>query len=199
MCGNGVGSAPAAHPGGLPTPSRFHTCSLHPPPGARSQSLLLGGFTYLLLTGSVSLSCFGIIRKLVTLKQVQPHVTRAAFLDHTHHLLVQSQLRPRKAPSARAPWLCLGFHALLPGPSLSCPLQGHQELPPVPGRLSALSEVGLRGVRWKKQKVPVGPPSRSTVASTHLLTSSLWMDRGSRGPQPLLVLVSYQRCPQRSR
>ena len=63
MGDHGVGSAPATRPGGLPTPRKFHACSLRPPPGTSSQSLLLGGFTHLLLTGSVSLSCSGIIQK----------------------------------------------------------------------------------------------------------------------------------------
>ena len=58
-----MGSAPTVRPGGLPTPHKFHACSLRPPPGTSSQSLLLGGFTHLLPTGSVSLSCSGIIWK----------------------------------------------------------------------------------------------------------------------------------------
>ena len=67
-----------------------------------------------LLTGFVSQSFFlagQSLGRLVTLKWVQPHVTRPAFLGHTHHLLVHSQLRPRNAPSVPTPRLHLGTHS----------------------------------------------------------------------------------------
>ena len=44
----------------------------------------------------------------------------------------------------------------------------------------------------------MGPPSCGTVASTHLLTLSLWMSLsgGSKDLQHFLVLISFQKCPQ---
>ena len=87
------------------------------------------------------------------------HITRATFLDHTRHLFVHSQLRPERSAWALSPRLCLEPSPLLSGPSQSRPLQGHQELPPPLGRLSAVSWGGLSGVRWKEQEVPMRPPT----------------------------------------
>ena len=67
--------------------------------------------------------------RLVTLKQVQLHVTRAAFLDHTHHLHVHSQLRPRKAPSAPSP---MALPGLPPPPAWSVPLMSPAASPGAP-------------------------------------------------------------------
>ena len=67
--------------------------------------------------------------RLVTLKQVQLHVTRAAFLDHTHHLHVHSQLRPRKAPSAPSP---MALPGLPPTPAWSIPLMSPAASPGAP-------------------------------------------------------------------
>ena len=198
MGDHGVWSAPAARPGGLPTPRSFHTCSLRPPPGASSQSLLLGGFTYLLLTGSISLSCSGITRKARHSEAGSASRHQGSFPGSHSPPARPLPAQTQKGPLGSSPVALPGFP---PTPAWSVPLMspaGHQELPPAPGRLSALSWGGLRGVRWKTQEVPVGPPSRSTVASTHLLTSSLWMDRGSWGLQHLLVLISSQHRPQGS-
>ena len=78
----------------------------------------------------------------VVLMWVQHHVTGAAFLGHSHCLVIHSQLTqkvssPEPYGSAWAPT------PLLPGPSFPCPLQGHQELPPAWGRLSVLSLGGF--------------------------------------------------------
>ena len=40
----------------------------------------------------------GSSERLVTVKRIQSHITSAAFLAHTHHLLVHSQLRPEGPP-----------------------------------------------------------------------------------------------------
>ena len=114
------------------------------------------------------------------MKRIQPHVTRAAFLGHTHHLLVHSLLRPEKPPlgSEPPPWLCLGAHSPLAWPVPLTAPAGSPGAPTTRGRLSALSWGGLRGVRFKKQQVLVGPPTHSTAASTRLPTSFLWMGPG---------------------
>ena len=127
---------------------------LHPLPGQLTEPPLRGthspSFTGL-LCHILSLGSSG---RLVPLKQIQPHVTRAAFLGHTHHLLVHSPLRPERSPRAPSPpgsvW---ALTPLWPGLSLSQPPQGHQELPPpragclpCPGEASVVS--GLRNNRF---------------------------------------------------
>ena len=167
-----MGSAPAARPGGLPTPHSFHACSLHPLLGQLTEPP--PGGTHLPSSNRIRLTILfwdhpeACHRSTISL-------TSPGQLSWITLTTCTSTLSsdPERPPRPRAPWLCLGSHPLLPGPSLSCPLQRHQELPPAPDRLSALSWGSLRGVSWKTQEVPVGPPSCSTVASTCLLTSSL--------------------------
>ena len=109
------------------------------------------------------------------MKWVQTCVTRAAFLGHTHHLLVHSQLRPRKTPT---PWLHLGTHSPLAWPF---PPMSPEASPGAPTSLGWVirSVLGsLHGVRWKKQEVLMGPPSWNTVASPQLLNLTLWMSLG---------------------
>ena len=193
-----MGSAPSARPGGLPTPRSFHTCSLCPPPGASSQSLLLGGFTYLLLTGSVSLSCSGITRKAYHSEAGSASRHQGSFPgSHSppaRPLSAQTQkspLGPEPHGSAWAPTpSCLVRPSHVPCRSPGAPTCPRQAVCSVLGRPPWCQVEDTGGT--------MGPPSRSTVASTHLLTSSLWMDRGSWGPQHLLVLISSQHCPQGS-
>ena len=91
---------------------------LHPLPGQLTEPPLRGthspSFTGL-LCHILSLGSSG---RLVPLKQIQPHVTRAAFLGHTHHLLVHSPLRPERSPRAPSP-LGLSGRSLPSG--LACP------------------------------------------------------------------------------
>ena len=116
--------------------------------------------------------------RLVTLKQTQSHVTRAAFLDHTHHLLIHSQLRPERPPRAPRPMaLPRALNPLWPGPSLTCPLQGHQELPLTaagcllcPGEASVVSGARTNRYLW-------GPPM---LHSSQLLPPDLFTLGGPR-------------------
>ena len=76
------------------------------------------------------------------------------------------------------PRLCPGAHSPLAWPVPLTAPAGSPGAPTTRGRLSALSWGGLRGVRFKKQQVLVGPPTHSTAASTRLPTSFLWMGPG---------------------
>ena len=109
---------------------QVHVCPFTPSQGS-SQSLLLGGLTHLLLPGLLChILSLGSSGRLVPLKQIQPHITRAAFLGHTHHLLIHSPLRPERPPRALSP-LALSGRSLPSGLARpSRPPQGHQELPP---------------------------------------------------------------------
>ena len=127
------------------------------------------------------------------------YVTRATFLDHTQHLFVHSQFRPERSAWALSPRLCLEPSPLWSGPSQSCPLQGHQELPTTPGQavccvLGRPLWCQVEGTRGTHEATHT-----STGTSTHLLTSSLWM--GPRGVQghPSMSLLSSQCCPWGSR
>ena len=112
----------AHHPPRVTAHSQHVTSAPFSPSWGSSQSLLLGGLIRLLSPGLLSHSpVSGPSVRLVTLKQTQSHVTRAAFLDHTHHLLIHSQLRPERSPWALSPRLCLGALSLWSGPSNHVP------------------------------------------------------------------------------
>ena len=99
----------------------------------------------------------------------------------------------QKGPlGSRAPWLCQGTH-FPPVWSFSlAPPSESPEAPTTQGKLSAVSWEGLCGVKWKKQEVPVGPPTHNTVASTRLLTASLWMGPGwVQGPHCMSWFSSH--------
>ena len=136
--------------------------------------------------------------RFVTLTRIQSQVTRAAFLDHTHHLLVHSQLRPERPPWAPSPMALPGaLSPLQPGSSLSCPLQGHQELP-LPGQAVCPGEASVvSGARNNRH--PWGLP---TQYSGQLLPPDLFTLDGPRlgsgAPPWVLVLISSQCCPRGS-
>ena len=104
-------------------------CPLHPL-WSSSQSLLLGGLIHLLLPGLLSHSpVSGIIGKACHSEEDSVSRHQGLFPGSHSPLLVLSKLRTESPLRLRAPWLCLGAHSPWPGPSLSHPLQGRQELP----------------------------------------------------------------------
>ena len=147
---------------------------LHPLPGQLTEPPLRGthspSFTGL-LCHILSLGSSG---RLVPLKQIQPHVTRAAFLGHTHCLLAHSPSDHKSPLGPHAPWLCLGTHPPLAWPFPLRAPAGSAGAPTAQGRLSAV--LGRpHAVRW-------GLP-HSTAASTRLPPSSLCMGPGwAQGP-----------------
>ena len=190
----------AHHPPRVTAHSQHVTSAPFSPSWGSSQSLLLGGLIRLLSPGLLSHSpVSGPSVRLVTLKQTQSHVTRAAFLDHTHHLLIHSQLRPERPPRAPRPMaLPRALNPLWPGPSLTCPLQGHQELPLTaagcllcPGEASVVSDE--RNNRY------LCPPTPAPQHSGQLLPPDLLTLDGPRvgsgTPLCVLVLISSQCCP----
>ena len=119
----------------------------------------------------------GSSRRLVTLKRIQSHVTRAAFLDHTHHCSSSASSERKGLLGLRAPRLCLGAHS---PPVWSFPFTCPAVSPGAPsagaGCLLCPGKASMG--RCKKQQVPVWPPTRSTEGSSCLLISSLWMGAG---------------------
>ena len=87
------------------------------------------------------------------------HVTRATFLDDTHHLLVHSQLRTERSSWALSPEALLGALSPLVWPFPIMSPAGSPGAPSPLGRLSAVSWGGLCGVRWKEQEVPMRLPT----------------------------------------
>ena len=124
-------------------------------------------------------SCLGSSGRLVPLERIQPPVTRAAFLGPTHTCSSTPRSDQKGPLGPRAPGSVCHSPPAWPV-SLTAPA-GSPGASTAWGRLPALSWGGLRGVRFKKQQVPVGPPTHSTAASTRLPTSSLWMGPG--GPR----------------
>lgn len=117
-----------------------------------SQSLLGDSLTSF-YQDSCGASCLGPRGRLVPLERIQPPVTRAAFLGPTHTCSSTPRSDQRGPLGPRAPGSVWALTPLRPGPSLSRPLQGHQELPlpgagclPCPGEALVVS--GLRNSRF---------------------------------------------------
>ena len=174
-----------------------HICPLQPLLGQLPEPPLRGTHSPFTRT-LVSQFCFwDHLEGLSLLTRIQSQVTRATFLDHRHHLLVHSQLRPERPPWAPSPMALPGvLTPLQPGPSLSCPLQGHQEhsLPGqavCPGEASVVS--GARNSRH--------PWGRPTQHSGQLLPPDLFTLDGPRlgsgAPLWVLVLISSPCGPRR--
>ena len=153
--------------------------------------------THLLLPGLLShILSLGSSRRLVTLKQGQSYVTRAAFLAHTHHLLIHSQLRPERPPRVPSP----------------VALPGH----PLPSCLVLLSRTPFRVTRsshhpgqavccvlgrplWCQEEETRGTcgASHTQHSGQHPPTDCFTLDGprvGSGAPLHVLVLISSQRC-----
>lgn len=87
---------------------------------------------------------------------------------------------------------------LPPGPSLLCPLQGHQEFPPARGGLSTLS-LGKPLCCQVEEARGAHGASLMQHSSQHPPTDLVTLNApgsGSKDLQHLLVLISFQQCPQ---
>ena len=168
-----------------------------PPPRASSQSLLLGGLTYLLLTRSVSLSCPGITRKLVT--EAGSASRHQGSFPGSH----APPARPLPAQTQKGP-LGPEPHGSAWAPTSSC-LVRPSHVPCRVTRSSHLLQAGcllcpgeasvVSGGRHKRY--PWGlPHTAQWPAPTYSPHHSGWM--GSGGLWHLLVLISSQRRPQGS-
>ena len=118
------------------------------------------------------------------------HVTRATFLDDTHHLLVHSQLRTERSSWALSPQSLPGALSPLVWPFPIMSPAGSPGAPTPLGRLSAVSWGGLCGVRWKEQEVSMRllTPAQQP-APTYWPLHSGWAQVEFRGPQHVLVLI----------
>ena len=125
----------------------------------------------------------------VTLKWIQSHITRVAFLDHTYHLLVHSQLRPERPPQAPSSMALPG--RLLPsGLVLLTSPEGPPGAPTARGRLFALSWGGLHGCQVQEPRGTCGA-SHTQHSGQHPPTALFTLDGprvGSRAPLCVLVL-----------
>jgi len=132
----------------------------------------------------------GSSERLVTVKWIQSHITRAAFPDHTHHLLVHSQLRPERPPQAPSSMALPG--RLLPsGLVLLTSPAGPPGAPTARGRLFALSWGGLHGCQVQEPTGTCGA-SHTQHSGQHPPTALFTLDGPrvrSRTHTPLCVLV----------
>ena len=80
-----------------------HIFSLYPLPGPSHSASSWGDSLIFYQDSCLTVLSLGSSGRLVTLKWILSHVTRAAFLDHTHHLLVHFQLRAERPPRAPSP------------------------------------------------------------------------------------------------
>ena len=142
----------------------------------------------------------GSSERLVTVKWIQSHITRAAFPDHTHHLLVHSQLRPERPPQAPSSMALPG--RLLPsGLVLLTSPAGPSGAPTARGRLFALSWGGLHGCQVQEPTGTCGA-SHTQHSGQRLPPDLFTLDGprvGSGAPLCVLVLISSQCCPRGSR
>ena len=117
-------------------------------------------------------------------------ITRAAFLGHTHHLLVHSQLRPERPPQAPSSMALPG--RLLPsGLVLLTSPAGPPGAPTARGRLFALSWGGLHGCQVQEPTGTCGA-SHTQHSGQHPPTALFTLDGPrvrSRTHTPLCVLV----------
>ena len=198
------GLCPLTAQGDCPFTAGSHLFPL-PPPRAISWSLLLGGFTHLLLPGLLSHSpVSGIIQKACHSEVDSVSRHQGCFpglhAPPARPLLAQT----RKIPSGPEPhgsaW---GAHFPLAWSFPHMSPAGSPGAPPDGGRLSALSWGGLRGVRCKKQQVPVPahplPPLHSSQRLPPDLLTLGGPRVGSGAPLCVLVLISSQCCPRGSR
>ena len=94
-----------------------HIFSLYRLPGPSHRASSWGDSLIFYQDSCLTVLSLGSSGRLVTLKRILPHVTRAAFLDHIHHLLVYFQLRAERPPRALSP-MALPRRSLPSGPVL---------------------------------------------------------------------------------
>lgn len=186
----------------VPHPSSEGTCS---------QSLLLARFTLqtfpslvfmlqiLPLLGFVLKSCFGVTQEAfppeVGLVSCQQSGFPGSHSPPAHPFPAHTQKDPLGPQPHGSAWV---LTPLPPGPSLLCPLQGHQEFPPARGGLSTLS-LGKPLCCQVEEARGAHGASLMQHSSQHPPTDLVTLNApgsGSKDLQHLLVLISFQQCPQ---
>ena len=146
MCSHGVGSVPVTAQGDCPLTAGSHRFPL-PPPRAISQSLLLGDSLIFSYQDSCLSPVSGIIRKACHSEADSVSRQQVRFPGSYSPPACPLPAQARKVPLGPEPPALPGCPLPLVWPFQSRPLQGHQELLPPLGRLSAVSWGGLCGVR----------------------------------------------------